>query len=267
MKVVKSDLKGYYEVRKEMIRNEIFSTDLKLGRMNYYRVTHKDGDFLFSMYLNNDSKASIRFYRDYFRIPELLGSVLNELSKDYKSITIEVDENDPDTLNVIKEHTLILEETEKYYNEHKEIILKIDLVNKEYIKSKEFNIKKYNYDEYIELREEEIKTSNQYQEIKLGVTNFYKIFDDDKNLIDHFTVTTDNKQNSIYLKDNAVIIPGVLKEATKELSRDYDNVVYVTFDTSTEAIKAIKENCKSVEDITPNVINNIGLINLKINLK
>ena len=90
MKVVKSDLKGYYEVRKEMIRNEIFSTDLKLGRMNYYRVTHKDGDFLFSMYLNNDSKASIRFYRDYFRIPELLEGVLNELSKDYKSITFNV---------------------------------------------------------------------------------------------------------------------------------------------------------------------------------
>ena len=142
MKVVKSDLKGYYEVRKEMLRNEIFSTDLKLGRMNYYRVTHKDGDFLFSMYLNNDSKASIRFYRDYFRIPELLEGVLNVLSKDYKSITIEVDENDPDTLNVIKEHSLILEETEKYYDEHKEIILKIDLVNKEYNKSKEFNIKK-----------------------------------------------------------------------------------------------------------------------------
>lgn len=265
MKTVKSDLNGFFEVKIDAIEKGFFAKKIKLGQMNYYGIKYKDGDHIMNLWLDNNSKAIIKFYRNYLAIPNLYEKLLFELSKDYKSIKIEVDALDTDTINVIKEKSNILEETEKFYKEYKFIIYTIDLTNITETND-EYIIDKYTYEEYLELEEENIKKTELYNEIKLGKTKVYHIFDEDKKIIDMFTVNTDAHQHNIYIKENTIIIPGVLKSITKELVKDYDYVVFNIFETSKEALKIIKETYSSVEDITPPSDLKFG-VQLKVNLK
>ena len=199
-------------------------------------------------------------------LPNLYESILGVLSESYESINIEADDTDVDTIKIIKEKSSILEETEEVFNDYIIKNYKIDL-KQDYQINSDFNIKKLNYQEYLELREEEIKSESQYQEIKLGTTKFYELYDNDKNLIGTFVVVTNRKNNEIYLREEIILIPGVLKAITKELVNDYDSIVFNTLNTSEQAIKCIKENIPNVEDITPDLVTNFGLINLKVNLK
>lgn len=249
MKTVKSDLNGFFEVRMDDIEKGFFAKKIKLGQMNYYGIKHRDGDHIMYLWLDKNSKAIIKFYRNYLAIPSLYEKLLFELSKDYKSIKIEVDALDIDTINVIKEKSTILEETETFYKEYKFIIYTIDLTNITETND-EYIITKYTYEEYLELEEEHIKNSELYNEIKLGKTKVYNILDDDKKLIDMFTVSTDRKQHIIYIEENIIVIPGVLKSIAKELVKDYEYVVFNILGSSAETIKILKETYSSVEDIT-----------------
>ena len=266
MKVVKSNYQNYFEIEMEKKENLSIAKDIKIGKTSFYQVKYKDNEYIMDLIIDIGSEASLKLYGKEFLIPNLYEKILYELSKDYNTLKLTIFNEDSGLSELIKSKSNVIEIKELEKSTFKEYIYLIDLTNIDDSNiSDDFKIEKYSYEKYIKYQEDTIKNRLEYNNLKLGLDNFYEIYDEESNLITSFIVQRNYSKNHLQLNERLYFVPNLLKNIFKELKKDYEHVSLVTFSDSHDTIKQIKSVAKNYEEVTIDPLNKIGLTTITIN--